>query len=217
LNNTLTALEDALFYAQAGGKNLGGGTSSLKLTRVTALTGGPILELHGTKSSDSMRPGGLLKVEVEAAECLFVAVPNAGRPLVELDGVDPAEVKSVFNWRATKANRYANFETSAVLAAIRPNGEGFPKEWTRTAWIDNVAEPPPDAEKRFGEIRFRSPLPPLKEIVKVHPDHLTIQMAEFQDRPENLPIEVGVDLKGFQALPLDFHREAHEEEEPQEP
>lgn len=217
LNNTLTALDDALFYAQAGGKNLGGGTSSLKLTRVTALTGGPILELHGTKSSDAMRPGGLLKVEVEAAECLFVAVPNAGRPLVELDGVDPAEVKSVFSWRAIKANRYANYETSAVLAVIRPQGEGFPKEWTRSAWIDNVAEPPPDAEKRFGEIRFRSPIPPLRELVKVHPDQLIILMAEFHDRSEELSIEAGADLKGFQALPLESNREAHEEEESEEP
>lgn len=212
LNHTLTALEDAVFYVHAGGKVVGSGTSSLKLTRVTALTGGPILEMHGSKSSEAMRPGGLLKVEVETAECLFVAVPNAGRPLVELDGVDPAEVKSVFSWRALKANRYANYETSAVLAVIRPSGEGFPKEWTRTAWIDNVAEPPPDADKRFGEIRFTTPLPTLKELVGFQPHQLTIQMAEFLDWNEDQRLDVGADPKGFQALPL--HPDEASPEEP---
>src|SRR4030095_12893089 len=104
------ALDGPVLCTEAGGKSTSTATSTATFNRVTVLAGGPVIEVHGAKSSDP-KSAGLVKLDVEANECLFVAVPSAGRPLVELEGVDPADVKSVLTWQVKKPNRYANFET----------------------------------------------------------------------------------------------------------
>ena len=88
------------------------------------------------------------------------------------------------------------------MAAIWPAGEGFPKEWGRTDWIDNVGEPPPEAEKRFGDVRFASPVPERKGLAAVKPADVVVQMAEFQDLSEAKSIDVGVRPADLQELPL---------------
>lgn len=200
MTDTLTALDGPVFFAEAGGVD-GSGPSSAKLTRVTALAGGPIIEMRGKTGADAMRPGGLVKLDVTADSCLFVAVPGAGRPLVELEGVDPADVKAVLSWRVPKGNRYANFDAAATMAIIRPGGDGLAKEWTRSNWIDNVGEPPPDADKRFGELKFTTSISGLKELAALKPADVGVQMADFPDLPGEKKLDVGVDLAELKKLP----------------
>jgi len=201
MTKTLSALDGPILFAEAGGKATIGATSKATFTRVTALAGGPIIEMRGGKTSDAMRPGGLVKLEVNADECLFVAVPGAGRPLMDLEGVDPTDIKAVLNWRVMKGNRYANFDTAATMAIIRPGGDGLAKEWTRSTWIDNVGEPPPDADKRFGELKFAAPVAGLKELATLKPADVSVQMADFPDLPSDKKLDVGVDLAELKKLP----------------
>jgi hypothetical protein len=197
--DTLTALDGPVLLAEAGGK-ANASSSKATFARVTALAGGPVVELRGGKAADAMRPGGLGRFDVDADACLFAAVPYAGRPLVDIDGVDPADWRSVLNWRAVKANRYANFDPSAALAVIKPGTqEGLPKEWTRGQWIDNVGEPPPEAEKRFGEVKFAGSVTGLKDLAAVTPADAAVKMADFADLTGLRVPEVGVEPTELQS------------------
>lgn len=200
MTHTITALDGPVLLTETGGTP-GAGTSSAKFTRVTALVGGPLIEMRGGKAADAMRPTGLVKLEVESDRCLFAAVPGAGRPLVELDGVDPTDVKSVFTWRATEGSRYAGFDTSAELAVIRPGGDGMPKAWLRDDWISNVGEPP-GADKRFGSITFASPIKGRDDLAVLKPTGVAPKTFEFGDLPPDKLLDVGADLNGFKKLPL---------------
>ena len=91
--------------AEPAGKASVGARSYLKLNRVTALVGGPLVELRAGKTGEMMRTGGLVPLDVDADECLFAAVPGAGQPLVEFDGIDPADAKTVLAWQVRKSNR----------------------------------------------------------------------------------------------------------------
>jgi predicted Ser/Thr protein kinase len=198
ISDTLTAIDGPLILAEAGGTNVGNGGSRAQLTRVTALAGGPLVEMRGGKTSDAMRPGGLAKIEVEADACLFAAVPNAGRPLVEIDGVDPADWRAVLNWRVPKGNRYANFDPTAALALIKPGTEdGMPAEWGRSQWINKVGEELEGA-KRFGEVTFAAPVAGLKDLAAVKPADVAIKMASFGDLTGLRVPEVGADPADLQ-------------------
>jgi hypothetical protein len=195
MTDSLTALDGPVIAADAGGKLSGGTASSAKLTRVTVLAGGSVAELHGGKVGDP-KGAGLVKLDVEADGCLFVAVPGAGRPLVEVEGVDPADVKSVLTWQVKKANWYANFDPLAALAVIRPGGDGTPREWTRDDWVGSVGEPAA-AEKRFGAITFAMPISGLKDLAIVRPADLIVKAIEFTDLSDPAALIAGVELKSL--------------------
>ena len=195
--DTLTAIDGPLLLAEAGGKAAANSTSTAKFVRVTALAGGPIVEMRGGKTSDIMRTAGLIKIEVEADECLFVAVPGAGRPLLELDGVEPSDVKSVLTWQVKKANRYANFDSSAVAALIRPGGDGTAKEWNWDDWVGNVGEPASATGKRLGKVTFASPLTGLKDLRTLQPADMNIKMIDFPDLMGTKMTDAGVDPKAL--------------------
>jgi hypothetical protein len=91
-----------------------------------------------------MRVSGLVPFEVHAEECLFAGVPGAGRPLVELDGIDPGEVDTILEWNVIKSgNRYANMEEGTAAMVVRPGGDGNqPKEWDWSGWLSKAHEPP---------------------------------------------------------------------------
>lgn len=199
VSNTLTALNGPVFFAEAGGEAVGAGPSKAQFTRVTVLAGGPVVEMRG-KTADA-KAAGLVKLEVEADRCLFVAVRDAGRPLVELDGVDPTEWKTVLNWQVKEGNRYANFDASAVLAVIRPGGDGALKEWTRDDWIGNVGEPLA-ADKRFGSVTFAAPAPTLKELAAVKPADVAAKTVDFPDLMDPKALDVGVDPNEWKKKPL---------------
>jgi hypothetical protein len=191
VTGSLVALDGPVICTEAGGKPAGAPGSSARLTRTTVLVGGPVVEMHGSKATDP-KGAGLVKLGVEADECLFVAVPGAGRPLVEVEGVDPADVMSVFAWRVSKGNRYANFEPAAVMALIRPGGDGAAKEWTRDDWIGNVGEPV-GADKRFHAVTFATPVTALKDLAAVRPADVAVKSSDATDLIDAKALGVGAD------------------------
>lgn len=195
VTDTLTALDGPVLLAQGGGEP-GGAASSAKFARVTALAGGPVVEMRGTKATDAMRASGLVKLDVEADDCLFVGV-GAGRPLLEIEGVDPSDWKSVLSWRVpAKANRYANFDESAVVAQLRAGGDGAVKEWGWDDWVGNVFEPASAKGPRLGKVKFAAPPAGLKELAEVKPADLAVESATFPD-PADAKATGGADPKAL--------------------
>jgi serine/threonine protein kinase len=187
LNQTLSAIDGSLLISEHAGKSVPGARSTLKLTRVTALIGGPLVELKGGKVGE-MRLSGLVPVEVHSDDCLFAAVPGAGQPLVALEGIDSADVKSVLEWQVQNANRYANFDAGATMVTIRPTEDGVPKEWDWNQWTSFSGEPPA-AGKPVGKITFALPPAGLKELARVKPDDVRIKMADFPDLASGIKAE----------------------------
>jgi hypothetical protein len=202
MSESLTALDGPVFLAEAGGKANGLTASSAKFTRVTALAGGPVVEMHGGKPDDP-KAAGLPPLKVDADECLFVGVEGAGKPLVELDGVEPGDWKTVLTWQVTKAkgNRYANFDSTAGLMLIQPGGEGIAKTWTRDDWIGNMGEPA-GADKRFGTVTFATPVTGLKDLPTVKPGDLVPRMFNFADLFDARTLDVGADPVKLKELPF---------------
>lgn len=142
LTQSLAAIDGPMILAEPAGKAVAGAKSSLTLRHVTALVGGPVMEMKGGKVGE-MRASGLVPFEVHAEECLFLGVPGAGKPLVELDGIDPSEVNAILDWNVIKnGNRYANFEEGTAAMVVRPGGDGnLPKEWDWLGWFPQAHEP----------------------------------------------------------------------------
>jgi serine/threonine protein kinase len=199
VTNSLTAIDGPLLLTRAGGKAVPGGHGTAKFTRLTALVAGPLVEMHAAETGDLMKNAGVVPVRVEADECLFAAVPSAGRPLIDLDGVDPDDVKNrvVLNWQTARGNRYANFDERATFALIRPpGGESTPKEWDSARWIDYAGEPPA-AGKPLGAVKFEKEPEGLRDLAAVRPADLAVTTTDF---PAGKP-DAGADLKALPALP----------------
>ncbi len=194
MTDTLTAIDGPVLLNEAGGEPTAG-MSHAKFLRVTAFAGGPIVEMRGGKVTDAMRASGLVKLEVDADECLFVAVLGAGQRLLELEGVEPTDWKSVLNWKVMKANRYANFDAVVAVAQIRPGGDGFAKEWTWDDWVNNVGEPASAIGKRLGKVTFVAPPASLKELVAVKPADVTVKSVDFPDLMGTKLPDAGADPK----------------------
>jgi hypothetical protein len=197
VRNTITALDGPVVFTRAEGKAPGSATSSAKFTNVTALVGGPIIEMRGDRTADAMRPGGLVKFEVDTDACLFATVPFAGQRLVDIDGVDPADWKNVLSWRVGKGNRYSKFDASSALAVIKPGGDGMIKEWNRMQWVENVNELSEDG-KRFGEVEFTKAPAELKDLATVRPADLVVKSVNFADLTDPAALEVGAKLADLQ-------------------
>ncbi len=197
--HTLTAIDGPLFLAEPAGKASVGARSYLKLNRVTALVGGPLVELRAGKTGEMMRTGGLVPLDVDADECLFAAVPGAGQPLVEFDGIDPADAKTVLAWQVRKANRYANFDDKSAVAIVRPGAEGSTaKEWDWNQWIAFAGEPPA-AGKPVGKVMFEKGPTGLTTLVAIKPADAVVKDVEFPDLTDPKPTDAGADAK---ALPV---------------
>ena len=94
LIQSLTAIDGPLYLAESAGKPSSSVQSSFRLTHVTALIGGPLVELKGSEKVTEMRTSGLIPLVAEANSCLFVAVPGGstdrGVRRHRLDGNDDA-------------------------------------------------------------------------------------------------------------------------------
>lgn len=195
----VTALDGPVLFAEAGGKVAAGAGSTATFARTTVLAGGPVVEMRGGKAGDP-KAAALTPLQLYAEDCLFVAVPGAGRPLVELEGVDPADVKAVLKWEAKKPNRYAGFDAAAALAQIQPPGEGTPKVWTRDDWIGNTNEPP-GADKRFGAVTFAGTVSGLKDLAAVKPADARAKTVDFPDLSDPKDLEAGANAGKLKDLP----------------
>jgi hypothetical protein len=188
MDNSVTAIYGPVLQVKesAKGKN-GTHRSTLKMNRTTAALGGPLVELHS----------GQTPVDVEAGGCLFAAVPSAGKPLAELDGVDAAEVKradtSPFRWTATKGNRYANYDPSSPAMVIHSTGGDGDKTMNWTDWPDFADEPPNRGP--VGKVTFKDAPANPRELATLVPLDLELKGFEFSDLTTQTDLDAGADLK----------------------
>jgi hypothetical protein len=169
--------------------------SSFRLTHVTALIGGPLVELKGSEKVNQMGTSGLITVVAEANSCLFVAVPGAGQPIVEFDGIDVTETMTLLPWNVQTGNRYANFDASAVVMIARPSGEAsMPKEWNWNQWLSFAKEP---AGKPLGMVVLEKGPTSLRDLTLIKPADAAVKEIEFPDitDPKPKPGDTGVDPK----------------------
>jgi hypothetical protein len=207
LTQTLTAIDGPLLLTESAGKPLIGVKSSLKLNRVTLFVGGPVLAMKGGKLGE-MRATVLVPFDVHTEECLFAAVPGAGQPLVELDGIDPGEVNSILKWQVENpnhsANRYANFDDDAAMLVIRSGLDGAtPKEWDWNQWM-SFAREPLTAGKPLGKVMFAVAPTDLKALAAIKRDDVRITEIKFLDANEAKPDDAGANWK---TLPNAWPRE----------
>ena len=191
VSHTLTAIDGPLFFAEPAGKPAAGMRTVLRFTRLTALVGGPVVELKGGRVGE-MRASGLVPIEVHSDECLFAGVPFAGQPLVEFDRIDPSEVQAVLEWQVKNPNRYANFDDRMVVARIRPGSEGMIKEWDWNRWMTFAGEP---GNKPVGKVMFEKPPTGLRELAAIRPADAAVRDVDFPDLMGARATDAGVDVK----------------------
>ncbi|MBA4187668.1 MAG: hypothetical protein C0467_06570 [Planctomycetaceae bacterium] len=196
IEQSLLAIDGPIFLAEPSGKANFGAKSTLRLNRVTGFVGGPVVELRGGKLGE-MRASGLVPLEVHADECLFVAVPNSGRSLVELDGINATEAKSVLEWKVQTANRYANFDDKAVVMVVRSGLDaGMNKEFMWDQWITFAGE---KDGKPVGKVVFARGLAGTQDLAAMKPGDATLKSIDFPDLAGAKPTDAGVDVS---KLPL---------------
>jgi hypothetical protein len=186
--NSVTATEGEFILSEPAGKDPGGAArSQVRFTRVTALVGGPLVEMRGGKVGE-MKAAGLVPIDVEAEACLFAAVPGTSKPLVELEGIDPTDVERVLSWRSGRNVRYANFDDSASFAVIRPGDEaGTTKTWDRNQWIGFAR----DAGRPVGKVTFASGPTGLKDLAALRGADVAVTAVDFPDLDAAKPDDAG--------------------------
>jgi hypothetical protein len=124
---------------------------------------------------------------------VFASVPGAGRALVECDGIEPSEVKTVLEWKVQSANRYANFDSGSSAATIRPGSDTGVKDWTWSQWIDFAGEPP-SAGKPTGKMMFETAPAGLRELASLKPADATIKSSDFPELTGLKPADAGASV-----------------------
>lgn len=178
MDQCVTALGGPLVAVKAAGRDPGGvGPATARLTRVTALLGGPVVELQAGRVGE-MKASGLVPVEVTADGCLFAAAPGAGRPVAEVVGadLDKADPNRVLRWeRGEAANRYANFDPTAAVAVVRP-GDGVDREW---GWTDWLAFTRGESGRPVGKVTFAAGPAKLRDLGAVVPADVQVTAVDF--------------------------------------
>ncbi len=190
VEQSLTALYGPFLFAKAGGRDLAAaGPSSVRLSRVTALLGGPLVELQGGRFGE-MRSSGLVPTTITADACLFAAVPGAGRGIIEVDGteLDPMDPNRVLKWERGDPNRFANVDPSAAVAVGRP-GDGMTQEWDWNTWISFARE----VGRPVGSITFANGPTGLRDLSAVEAEDVVVREVDFPDLIEPRPTDAGVD------------------------
>jgi len=199
VGQSLTALDGPFFFAEPGGKQGMNARSAIRFSHVTALIGGPLVELRASEKVGEMRTSGLVPVTVEANACLFAAVPTAGQPLVELNGIDVSEIATLIPWSVQSANRYANFDNSVAMMIIRPGGEGnMPKEWNWNQWLAYASEP---AGNPQGSVTFEKGPTGLRDLAALRPIDVELKDSTFADLVDPKPGDFGADPKLLPVVP----------------
>jgi hypothetical protein len=160
---------------------------------VTALLGGPLVELHATKNGETRSPG-LVPVELDFAQCLFAAVPGVVKPLVELDGVDPMDGDRVIEWsregpNRAQPNRYANFAAEAVAVSVRPPDGGDVRAWEWSQWLRFAHE----VGRPVGTVTFAAGPTGVRELAAVKPADVRVTAVDFREIPAAQPTDTGAE------------------------
>jgi serine/threonine protein kinase len=118
LTNSVVATEGSFLVLDAPTRDLpGAARGKLSLTRLTAALAGPFLDIRAGRGTNG-RPN-VMPLDVDASRCLFAAV-GTPRPLVIVDGGDPAEPDQYVTWQADPPSRYLNWDRSGTMFEVRP-------------------------------------------------------------------------------------------------
>ncbi|MDW8243813.1 MAG: serine/threonine-protein kinase [Thermogemmata sp.] len=200
-SNTLLAIQGPVYFAEGTSRPVSG-EATLRWNRCTALLAGPLIELQGYPAGE-MRTTGLPRLTVETEGCLFVAAPNAARPLVELHHLE-GEVKNLLTWQTRQGNRYANFDPSAVTLLYRPAAEtAMPREWDWEQWLAFAAEPPLP-QRPLGTVTWNASPQKLQEPARLTPADLRVRSVQFPDLDSTDPTELPAGLLRPADLPDPF-------------
>jgi hypothetical protein len=183
MKQCITAIGGPVVGVRAAGRDPGASAGSLvRFSQVTALIGGPLIELHGGKVGE-MRASGLVPTTVTADACLFAAVHGAGQPIVEVEGtdLDPKDSNQVLKWVRGEPNRFANFDPLMPVAVVRPGGDGTPPpDWGWNTWIQFAGE----VGYPVGKVTFVDEPAGLQELSSVNPGKLRVKKFDFPDSPD---------------------------------
>jgi hypothetical protein len=188
LTTVMTALDGPLVAMDALAKDTPASERGrVSLARVTVAAAGPLLDLHSGRS-------GPLPIDVTADRCVFAPVGPA-RPLIRIDGGDPAAIDRYLTWQADGPNLYANFDRSASLLEIRPADEATatPVLWDAVDWVRFAKE----GGKVVGKARFANWPDNPRNLAAVVPSDLRLTDLMDADLSTTRPGAVGADAEAI--------------------
>ncbi len=110
------------------GPSARGVTVNVNLSHVTAALAGPLLDLRGGRRADD-KP--MVKLELQASDCLFAAQDKTAEPLVRVTGLDPTAADRPLAWASSAANVYDGWTAFAELLA---DDTAQAKRWDAAEW-----------------------------------------------------------------------------------
>lgn len=111
---------------------------AVNLTQSTTYLTGNLVRLNVTQD-----PRGIVPVAVTAAKCLFVAVGNSNKALIQLDGLGTSAEK--FSWKTEESNGYGGYQ---MMLLQNPGGELMMSSSVPPAkWRTDHGEEGPDKVK----------------------------------------------------------------------
>ncbi len=187
--DTLAVLDGPFLDLDPAGRDVAGGRGAVRLSRVTAVLGGALLDVQAVRAADG-RAAGLLPLDVDADRCLFAPLPGPSRPLVSVDGADAADLDRALAWRTRDGNWYANHDPAASAVTFpRPLADdGMPgKGWNWTQWVGFARE----RGDPVGVVRFAADPKPAAD---ADPADYRVREAEFPGLPGAKPGDAGADV-----------------------
>src|SRR5262249_9405639 len=117
------------------------------------------------------------------------------RPLVRIDGGDPAAADRYLSWQADGPNLYANYDRSATVLEIRPADEAAatPLHWDAVDWLRFAKE----VGKVAGKARFANWPDNPRTLAAARPADLRLTDLMDADLAAGRPGNVGADTEAI--------------------
>ena len=196
MTQCITGLNGPVVFAKNAGRDVSASVgSTIHLSRVTALLGGPFLELQGG-SFGTMKNSGLVPTAISAERCVFASVPGAGQPMIEIAGteMDRLDPKAILKWTSTEANRFANFDQIAPVV-VKPD-LNTTQSWKWSEWIQFARE----AGNPVGKMTFKNEPDDLKDLANLKPGDAEVKSV---DLPDAKPSDAGADPEKVAGGPVE--------------
>jgi hypothetical protein len=179
VTNVGAAVNGPLFEFGTPGHTSPGGGVSVNLTQLTAVLGGPLLDVRsGRRSVDDKLM--MVPVDVRADGCLFLPLESGTHPLVHLTGGDPGGSERPLAWTAgAVGNGFSGWDVYAEVP--NPENGGEPKRWDAADWRRWSGE----RDTAIGRAALTKP-PTAREL-------LTVQPADLE--PGTTPFASGIGVK----------------------
>jgi serine/threonine protein kinase len=171
--------------------------AQVTLERVTTYLTRNLLALHGAELKPESKGPGLLRVEVQATECLFVPAAEFA-PLVLLDRVDAAEAERLFAWKDPRRNVYGYKADQDVFLAQGDGADAAkPERLDRDRWLAKWRE----TDASAGVVSF-SVVPATRRFDGVRPGDFEVKSVSPPLPPE-APAKFGAPADALRKLPAD--------------